>query len=816
MSKKWPLGILLLFLLAEMALAGNQSDLIFKNGFEKLFTITYSAGTHGSLTGDSLQTVEQGGAGTPVTAVADAGYHFVDWSDSSTDNPRSETDVQSNLSVTARFSVDVFGLAGSHAVEPPYQEPDGQASIYLPSDASAANKVPVVFFAPGWGSVDPQDYELLLRFIASHGNAVIYAKDEKKFTSSDMLEDFLSMTNDPRIKPLLDTTRIGVLGHSIGGGHVFNILDKLSDSHGFGVNGRFIFAIEPWFAFDMMQLDMRSLPENTNVVIQQYGAGGFNAANATDPRIPLTEYYLLESIADSKKDYQVHEGADHDYPYGAGTDYSSKQIILAPLDALMKYTFVDPSNPVAHQAALALGDDDPYADGQGIQTVFPRGDGRVHYPCNGYDFIDEDIDFCDIKGYPYASKFTAIATNNDTQKPNVLDSSLDLAFGTIITRLTERASQNDTYNGSWNSHRPRGNHHPYPKTPAWNADMSMLRMNYRIYDADTFEEIPLTTGNGLPLTTETDDLGDLYLINGALNEKKWSTQDPNVFYGVYLTGDKKGQFWKGTIDRSAHSIDYSLIKSFGSANAYERFSLGKYEGNISFDDNFVVFAARKTGANYLTAIVYDKQNNSYVEKDFDGQNGNDLIEWTEPPADQVLDWISISPLGHHVLISTGGTVQQYDMNLNFIRQLANSAGHGDMGLAQNGYEVYVQYEFGAERGVWVYRLSDGFRHRLLPDKYNGGHVSCRNYQRPGWCYLSTKQETHREVFALRINFAHHSKHVVNRFAQTHTRSIDAAGNTMNALGGVSPDGKRVIFYTDWEDASLGYYDRDTYQARKAQ
>jgi hypothetical protein len=812
-NKKRSIVTLLVFLLTEIAFAGSQHDLIFSSGFERLFTVAYTAGTHGSISGISPQTVEQGSNATPVTALADVGYHFVNWSDASVDNPRIDTKIHGDIAVTANFFIDIFGLAGSHTVAPAYQESTELATIFFPSDASVANKVPVVFFAPGWGSTDPHDYEILFNFIASHGYAVIYARDEKKFTSMDMLVDFLAMVNDPMINPLLDTTRIGVIGHSIGGGHVFSILDKLSDSNGFGANGRFAFAIEPWFAFDMMQLEMRTLPGNTNVVIQQYGTGGFNNVNATDPRIPLTEYYLLESIADSNKDYQVHENADHNYPTGAGTDYSSKHIILAPLDALMEYTFVNSSDQVAHDTALELGNDDPYADGKGIQIVFPRGDMRVHYPCNGYTFTDEDIDFCDIEGYPYSSKFTPIATNAGTIKPGLLGSSTDLEFGTTITRLTKRVNQNDIYNGSWDP-RPRGNHHPYPKTPAWNADMTMLRMNYRIYDANTFQEIPLTTGNSLPLTTQTNDISDLYHINGELNEKKWSTQDPGVFYGVYLSWDKKGQFWKGTIDRNAQAINYSLIKSFGNANSYELFSLGKYEGNISFDDNFVVLAARKIGVNYLTAIIYDKQNNTFVEKDFDGNNGNAFIEWTDPPATQVFDWISVSPLGHHVLISTDGTVQQYDMNLNFVRQLASSAGHGDMGLAQNGDEVYVQYEYGADIGVWVYRLSDGFRHQLLPDKYNGGHVSCRNYQRPGWCYLSTKQETHREVFALRINFADHSKHVVNRFAQTHTRSIDAAGNTMNSLGGVSPDGKRVIFYTDWEDVSLDYYDRDTYQARK--
>lgn len=192
---------------------------------------------------------------------------------------------------------------------------------------------------------------------------------------------------------------------------------------------------------------------------------------------------------------------------------------------------------------------------------------------------------------------------------------------------------------------------------------------------------------------------------------------------------------------------------------------------------------------------------------------------------QEFDWVSVSPLGNHIIMSTNGSLELYDMNLNHIGQLTDHAAHGDMGIAQNGEEVFVQFEF-IDQGIWAYRLqkfvdevSDpnpnviaNYRHQLLPSKYNGGHVSCRNYHRPGWCYLSTTKEDYREVFALRINFGHMSKHVVNRFSQTHTLSTDAQGTSMSSLGGVSPDGKKVLFFTNWEDGTLSYYDRDTYQA----
>lgn len=809
------------------AYAGIQNEQIFKNSLEELNTLNYLAGVNGSINGVVLQRVEKGNDGVLVKAVANNGFVFDQWSDNSTGNPRIDTNIQGDITVTANFIASPFGQDGGHTVAQPYQEPTELATLYYPTDASIANKVPVVFLTPGFGGIEPNQYDTLLRFIASHGFAAVFVEDNNKFdfSSVDMINDISAMVADKA--EILDTTRIGVFGHSSGGGYAFNVLDKLSDVQGWGSNGRFLFVSEGWFAFEMMQIDMRTLPSNTNVVMQQYGPGGNSHDNGTDARILLTEFYLLESIAEDKKDFQVDISGDHGSPYGAGAtavDFAEMALILQPLGALMEYTFVDPNNQIAHDAALELGSDDPYADGNGIQVVFPRGDDvNILYPCNGFNFTVEDIDYCDIKGYPYSTQFDYLATNNNTVQPFLGGTaSIDLEFGTTITRFTERLLQNDTPTQNANGDRyPRGNHHPYSKTQAWNADMTMIRMNYRIYDANTFEEIPLTTQSGnYPLTTATWSLSDLYNINGALNERKWSAIDPNVFYGVYLSGTN-GQLWKGTIDRANNLVTYGggLIHHF--AGDYDKFSLGKFEGNIDFNDQYVALVGRKNGGTFITVIVYDMINNTFVEKDFDGTKGNALVNWTDNPVPQEFDWVSVSPLGSHIIMSTSGNLEQYDMNLNYIGQLSDHATHGDMGIAQNGEEVFVNFQFNAPQGIYAYRLqkfaegepANVYHHQLLPEKYNGGHVSCRNYQRPGWCYLSTVAEGHREVTALRINFADMGLNVVNRFAQTHTYT-ENDGSSMGSLGGVSPDGKRVLFFTDWEESPLDYYDRDTYHVQK--
>jgi hypothetical protein len=73
------------------------------------YTLTYAAGSNGSLTGTASQSVAYGANGSAVTAVPFDGYYFTGWSgsDSSSANPRTDTNVQSDISVTANFGAQV-------------------------------------------------------------------------------------------------------------------------------------------------------------------------------------------------------------------------------------------------------------------------------------------------------------------------------------------------------------------------------------------------------------------------------------------------------------------------------------------------------------------------------------------------------------------------------------------------------------------------------------------------------------------------------------------------------------------------------------
>ncbi|MFD2328353.1 S-layer homology domain-containing protein [Cohnella sp. GCM10020058] len=69
----------------------------------KSYAVTYAAGAHGSISGDANQSVAHGESSTSVTAIADEGYQFVDWSDGNSQASRSDANITAALSVTANF-----------------------------------------------------------------------------------------------------------------------------------------------------------------------------------------------------------------------------------------------------------------------------------------------------------------------------------------------------------------------------------------------------------------------------------------------------------------------------------------------------------------------------------------------------------------------------------------------------------------------------------------------------------------------------------------------------------------------------------------
>ena len=113
------------------------------------YTVTFVEGANGTITGTKVQTVNQGGSTTEVTAVPSAGYHFVNWTGSltSTANPLTVSNVTANKTITANFAINIytvtFDLAGKGTRT-------GGGLLSQTVDHGAAATAPTVSANIGW------------------------------------------------------------------------------------------------------------------------------------------------------------------------------------------------------------------------------------------------------------------------------------------------------------------------------------------------------------------------------------------------------------------------------------------------------------------------------------------------------------------------------------------------------------------------------------------------------------------------------------------------------------------------------------------
>lgn len=103
--------------------------------------VNYLAAEHGSIEGEDFQLVEKGKDAKPVTAVADAGYVFLQWSDGVITAARWDYNVKENLTVVASF-IRAEGSGGSSDPDSPDDEGDGDPDGENPDDPPESDENP--------------------------------------------------------------------------------------------------------------------------------------------------------------------------------------------------------------------------------------------------------------------------------------------------------------------------------------------------------------------------------------------------------------------------------------------------------------------------------------------------------------------------------------------------------------------------------------------------------------------------------------------------------------------------------------------------
>lgn len=315
--------------------------------------------------------------------------------------------------------------------------------------------------------------------------------------------------------------------------------------------------------------------------------------------------------------------------------------------------------------------------------------------------------------------------------------------------------------------------HHYSRRQAWNADETLLDLNSILVDATSFK--PHEAGN--PLSSE----------------RTWANTDADLLIGIRYNP-------KATelASYNVQTLEYSTLQRF---DAYEHCTLGHGEGNLSLDDSRIVVTCSDTTDN-TDIISFDLAQRRVLGK---------------LKAEPNLNWASITPSGRFVVVENNShpdpnpQLLRYGADMQNELLLMDHPSHGDLALDDLGNDVHVML---SKKRVSYIRIKDRLKVHLPVDRlairFRSGHVSCRNVQRPGWCYISAYGSGHigavklggfpnfeKIPFALNAGF----KKGPNAYEHwsIHHSSIETYAS--EAKASASPSGRQIIFSSDWYGTS---------------
>lgn len=237
--------------------------------------------------------------------------------------------------------------------------PTKDIEIYYPSGITSS--VPTIFYSHAYGGNDPSNISGFLNFVAKKGYAVVFVPYQTFGVSvadryDNLLEGFIKAARD--YTSIIDTSNVGFVGHSFGGGASFANAHECFTSLNWGGASRFIFTMAQWYSYSITQTELQSFPNDVKLLSIVYENDQTNDHRMTNDifnniNIPTTEkdYLLVKPSSVSGYDYI----ADHVVPNNSNFDALDYYAYYRLLDAMCDYVF----NGNVEAKDVALGDGSP-------------------------------------------------------------------------------------------------------------------------------------------------------------------------------------------------------------------------------------------------------------------------------------------------------------------------------------------------------------------------------------------------------------------------------------------------------------------------
>jgi len=204
-----------------------------------------------------------------------------------------------------------------------------KVTIFSPTGATGTH--PVIFVSHAFGANDYVQYQSLINALTTRGNVVVFSPFNALAPSHRKRYDQLWAGFNTAVANYastlqMDTTRVGFIGHSFGGGATPEMFKRGVLDAGWGANGRFMLVFAPWYVYDVTDAELASLPSNTKALIQVYDDDTVN-----DHRMAIDNIWSkLTSVSAANKDYVMLPSAangtcslpaDHGVPMQSGGNY---------------------------------------------------------------------------------------------------------------------------------------------------------------------------------------------------------------------------------------------------------------------------------------------------------------------------------------------------------------------------------------------------------------------------------------------------------------------------------------------------------------
>ena len=241
--------------------------------------------------------------------------------------------------------------------------------FYLFRPRHVPRPLPLVYFIPGMGKGgnDRATYERLLRHMSSKGYCVVlltYRMVSFPYQGMTYRRMFRGIVEARRrFAAYLDTTRIGMMGHSFGASAIPSHMYRALTKQHWGANGAFMYIMAPHYVFEITQKQLQNFPPQVKLMVEVFQDDDCNDHRMAKDvfqtiSIPYPEKKFIVLLSDSSQGDSCRLIADHSTPntFSKGrnvTNMLDYYGIFRFFDALADYAFT--GSAAAKEVALSNG-----------------------------------------------------------------------------------------------------------------------------------------------------------------------------------------------------------------------------------------------------------------------------------------------------------------------------------------------------------------------------------------------------------------------------------------------------------------------------